>query len=70
MSIGRNDDNLQAGIFPELLKDMAPPIGKIVYHENTDKGFIADSLLQRVQYQINRLMVLSSLLQYEGYMRD
>jgi hypothetical protein len=44
-------------IFLELLTDNAPPFVKIVYHENMDKGLIADGLrLLAVRGQIDELI--------------
>ena len=50
-AVGCNANNLQVGIFRQLLKDTLPPIGKIIYHENTDNGLIADNLSSCLEFK-------------------
>lgn len=44
-SIARKVNNAQLWILLELLNNITPPSGKIVYNENADKRLIADSFL-------------------------
>jgi hypothetical protein len=71
-SVRRNADNLEAAVALELLEDTAAPIGKIIYHENTDNGRITDtfSCLEFKTERTNGLKVVNGLLQGKHRMRE